>query len=156
MSQSCSQTPTYEQTQPDAENINGEYVIMYNTAGMSGPEVPLLAASASEWKYIAAELPGCLSRKDVEHCFVTVPIVFVCLLQASTVNLLLWQHTVMRRFCYKMSDSGDLAKTTLQCCSACHQLEGLHAMLLLSKVLVPRVIPRLIAQSPIGAGPRLV
>lgn len=56
MSQSHSQT--YEQTQPDAESINNDYVVVYNTAGMSGPEVPLLAASASEWKYITAESPG--------------------------------------------------------------------------------------------------
>lgn len=52
------QRQTYDQIQPNAESIDKEYVVVYNTAGMSDPKVPLLAASASDWKCIAAELPG--------------------------------------------------------------------------------------------------
>ena len=58
MSQSKSQRQTYEQIDPSAANIDKDHVVVYNTAGVSDADVPLLAASAFDWNYIAAESPG--------------------------------------------------------------------------------------------------
>lgn len=58
MSQSHSQRQTYEQIEPNAAITDKDHVVVYNTAGVSDADVPLLAASAFDWNYIAAESPG--------------------------------------------------------------------------------------------------
>lgn len=58
VSQSHSQRQTYEQIEPNAASIDKDHVVVYNTAGVWDADVPFLAASASDWKYIAAESPG--------------------------------------------------------------------------------------------------
>ncbi len=57
VSQSHSERQTYEQTDSNAADIDKDQVVVYNTAGVSDATVPLLAASAFDWDYIAAKLP---------------------------------------------------------------------------------------------------
>ncbi len=57
VSQSHQERQTYEQIDSNAADIDKDHVVVYNTAGVSDAKVPLLAASAFDWNYIAAESP---------------------------------------------------------------------------------------------------
>ena len=49
---------TYEQIEPSTASIGKEHVVLHNTAAVPDADVPLLAASATDWQLITAEVPG--------------------------------------------------------------------------------------------------
>ena len=54
VSQSHSERQSYEQIEPNAAKVDTDHAVVYNTAGVSDAEVPLLGASAVDWNYIEA------------------------------------------------------------------------------------------------------